>query len=144
MMRNATISAIFLFATTSFATATGDLPVNPDVTPENIDETICVKGYSSSIRPPQVYTDRVKRHLMREAGLPLDTIGDYILDHRINIAIGGSPTSLHNLQLEDRFESFEKDRAENRAHSLVCTHRLSLREAQAIMYSDWRRLLPAR
>jgi hypothetical protein len=126
MMRNATISAIFLFATTSFATATGDLPVNPDVTPENIDETICVKGYSSSIRPP------------------LDTIGDYILDHRINIAIGGSPTSLHNLQLEDRFESFEKDRAENRAHSLVCTHRLSLREAQAIMYSDWRRLLPAR
>jgi hypothetical protein len=143
MRKAISLAIVSLGAAHAFASG-GELPVNPDVTPENIESTICVRGYSASIRPPQAYTDRVKRHLMREAGLPLDTIGDYILDHRINIAIGGSPTSLQNLQLQRHDLSLEKDRAENRAHSLVCTHRLSLREAQAIMFTDWRRLLPTR
>jgi hypothetical protein len=144
MMRKATISAIYLLASASFATATGDLPVNPDVTPENIDETICVKGYSSSIRPPQVYTDRVKRHLMREAGIPIEFIHDYVLDHVIPISSGGSPTDLRNLRLQPRDLSLAKDRAENRSHQFICDGRLDLRSAQQTMYSDWRRLLPAR
>lgn len=132
--------SIMLVLATSTAIA-GPLPVNPDVTPENIESTICVKGWSKSVRPPQIYTDRVKHHLMREAGLPMESIGDYILDHRINIAIGGSPTALANLTLQLRDESFEKDRAENRAHSLVCAHRLDLRDAQKIMWADWKKLL---
>lgn len=144
MMLRAPISAIFLFASASFATATGDLPVNPDVTPETIHSTICVSGYSSSIRPPQAYTDRVKRHLMREAGIPFEFIHDYVLDHVIPISSGGSPTDLRNLRLQPRDASLAKDRAENRSHSLVCDGRLGLREAQQTMYSNWQALLPVR
>jgi hypothetical protein len=144
MMLRAPISAIFLLATTSFAMGAGDLPVNPDVTPETIHSTICVSGYSSSIRPPQAYTDRVKRHLMREAGIPFEFIHDYVLDHVIPISSGGSPTDLRNLRLQPRDLSLAKDRAENRSHQFICDGRLDLRSAQQTMYSDWRRLLPAR
>ena len=136
--------SIVVFATMlmGLGTHAESLPVNPDVTPENIEQTICVKGWSKSVRPPQIFTDRVKKHLMRQAGLPLESIGDWILDHRINIAIGGSPTALANLMLQPRDESFEKDRAENRAHSLICTHRIDLRQAQLTMWKDWRQMLP--
>lgn len=120
------------------------LPVNPDVTPENIHETICVSGWSGSVRPPQIYTDRVKKHLMREAGIPLEDIHEYILDHVIPISSGGSPTALSNLRLQRREESLEKDRAENRSHQFICDGRLDLRSAQRTMATDWRRLLPVR
>ena len=33
---------------------------NPDVTQETIQSTICVSGYTSTIRPPVSYTDKLK------------------------------------------------------------------------------------
>lgn len=139
------IAALAFTATLSISADAADtLPINPEVTPENIHATICVKGWSARVRPPQVYTDRVKKHLMREAGIPLDMIHDYVLDHIIPISSGGSPTALSNLRLQRREESLEKDRAENRSHQFECDGRMSLHDAQHTIYADWRKLLPIR
>jgi hypothetical protein len=54
----------------------GDLPdskltpglTNPDVNPSNIRQTICVKGWSGTVRPPQAYTDELKKTQMVEYG----------------------------------------------------------------------------
>lgn len=140
-MRNVVLILVTLV---TFAARADVLPVNPDVTQDNIHETICVKGYSAKVRPPQVYTDRVKKHLMREAGIPLEDIHDYVLDHVIPISSGGAPASLSNLRLQRRDESLEKDRAENRSHQFICDGRMSLRDAQQMMYVNWRALLPIR
>jgi hypothetical protein len=126
------------------AVAQESLPTNPDVTPENVDQTICVTGYSHGIRPPSQVTNAIKKQLLDQAGIPRWQIHDYVLDHVIPLSSGGSPDDPRNLRLEPREESFLKDRAENRSHDLICTHHLNLREAQQMMWNDWRKLLPAR
>ena len=45
--------------------------VNPDITQANIEETICNPNWSTkSIRPPESYTHKLKKHQMQEWGLP--------------------------------------------------------------------------
>jgi hypothetical protein len=136
-----TIAVLMLCTNTAGA---APLPTNPDVTPDNIATTICVSGYSHTVRPPSQVTGAIKRRLLSDAGLPPDMVHDFILDHIIPISVGGSPDDPRNMVLQPKAEASLKDRAENRAHSLVCTHRLDLRQAQQTMWSDWRRLLPAR
>jgi hypothetical protein len=54
----------------------GDLPnhsltpgaMNPEVRQDNIQSTICVKGYTKTIRPPAYYTNRLKKQQIREYG----------------------------------------------------------------------------
>jgi hypothetical protein len=138
----AVVLALAALSRPTFANET--LPVNPAVTPDNVMETICVSGYSHSIRPPSQVTNAIKKQLLDEAGIPREFIHDYVLDHVIPISSGGAPDDIRNLRLEPREESFLKDRAENRSHDLICTGRLGLREAQAAMWHNWRRLLPAR
>ena len=45
------------------------LPLNPVVTQETIQATICVPGWTKTIRPPVSYTSRVKITLNRREGL---------------------------------------------------------------------------
>jgi hypothetical protein len=42
--------------------------VNPAVTQANIDSTICVRGWTRTVRPPERYTESLKRQQMREYG----------------------------------------------------------------------------
>src|SRR5690348_7270852 len=41
---------------------------NPAVTQGDIRETICVRGYTKTIRPPEKYTERLKRMGIRKYG----------------------------------------------------------------------------
>ena len=56
--------------------------LNPEVTQENIAQTVCVPGYSKTIRPPSSYTSRLRAKQMREIGLP-GTMHDYHEDHLV-------------------------------------------------------------
>lgn len=71
--------------------------LNPDVRQETIHETICVSGYAASVRPSTTYTNGVKLKLMREQAIPAATAGEFELDHRIPLALGGHPRNLKNL-----------------------------------------------
>lgn len=114
--------------------------LNPDVTPDNIHQTICVPGYTKSVRPAPVYTKGVKRELLREAGIDKSHMPDYELDHIIPLALGGHPRKLENLQLqpwEGPDGAKRKDRVEAKLHCLVCSGQVTLTDAQREISEDW-------
>jgi hypothetical protein len=116
----------------------GRLPLNPDVTPETLGQTICVRGWTATVRPPVSYTNAVKVRLIREQGLPLELIGDFQLDHKMPLALGGAPSDPRNLQLEDEDDAERKDGVEKCLSKAVCAGRISLQEAQRRIWADWR------
>jgi hypothetical protein len=71
--------------------------VNPAVTQENIDSTICVRGWTRTVRPPEEYTENLKRRQMREYGYTDHHLSDFEEDHLIPLEIGGSPDDPRNL-----------------------------------------------
>jgi hypothetical protein len=105
-----------------------------------IDRTICVSGYTKSVRPATSYTNGVKKKLMREAGIDEARIGDYELDHIVPLALGGHPRKLSNLMLqpwEGVHGAKAKDTLEVRLQSLVCHGKLDLTDAQVCIAQDW-------
>lgn len=116
--------------------------LDPAVHQSNIRRTICVRGYSKSIRPPEEYTERLKRRGIRRYGYGDRRLRDYEEDHLISLELGGSPTSPRNLWPEPHhviggWGSYTKDRLEDRLHALVCRGRLPLAVAQRDIARDW-------
>lgn len=116
--------------------------LNRGVNQANIGETICVRGYSKSIRPPEEYTERLKRLGVRRYGYSDRRPRDYEEDHLVSLALGGSPTDPRNLWPEPHhviggWGSYAKDRVEDRLHTLVCRGRVPLAQAQSAIASDW-------
>src|SRR5439155_11220616 len=50
--------------------------LNPDVRQDTIGRTICVQGWTRTIRPPSAYTSRLKAEQMREYALG-GSLSDY-------------------------------------------------------------------
>ena len=71
-----------------------------DVTQSNIATTICIPGWTATVRPSTSFTQGVKRLMLRRASLdPADAI-KYELDHYVPLAIGGHLRSGDNLWLQ--------------------------------------------
>jgi hypothetical protein len=116
--------------------------LDPAVTQSNIRETICVRGYAKSIRPPQQYTERLKRRGIRQYRYSDLRLRDYEEDHLVSLELGGSPVSPRNLWPQPHhviggWGSYTKDRLEDRLHTLVCHGRLPLDDAQRAIATDW-------
>jgi hypothetical protein len=109
------------------------------VTQANIYQTICVSGYTKTVRPPVSYTGPLKAQLMQKYG-DTDSPKNYELDHFIPLEVGGSPTDVRNLWPEPGFgqDNFHnKDGLENYLHSRVCAGSISLHEAQTELSTNW-------
>lgn len=114
--------------------------LNPDVTQDSILETICVPGYTKTVRPSTTYTNGVKRKLMWAAGIDESRLPEFELDHIIPLALGGHPRKLDNLQLqswEGEDGAKRKDRIEVKLQCLVCSGQVPLAEAQQEIGDDW-------
>ena len=138
LKRTVIVLGLVLFTLTSSAWA--EMALNPDVTPRRIANTICVPGYTKSVRPSTSYTNGVKRKLLREAGRSEARMADYELDHIIPLALGGHPRSLRNLMLQPwdgPTGAKKKDRLEVKLQCLVCSGQLGLSDAQKAIYTDW-------
>ena len=113
--------------------------VNGAVTQSTIGSTICMSGYSSSIRPSESVTYREKRSAMaayRAAG----STADYEYDHLVSLELGGAPNASANLWPEPYAGSYGarvKDRVEDALHRLVCTGSLTLAAAQDEEAGNW-------
>jgi hypothetical protein len=121
-------------------TTHGCVALNPDVTQGTVKRTICVPGYTKSVRPATSYTNGIKVKLLTEAGIDQSRIGDFELDHIVPLALGGHPRKLSNLVLqpwEGEHGAKRKDSLEARMHSLVCHGEVGLTEAQACIAEDW-------
>src|SRR5579859_6584528 len=87
--------------------------INPDVTQDNIDSTICRSGFTKTIRPPVSYTSSLKREQIKEYGYTNTNTRDYEEDHFISLELGGNPTDPKNLWPEPHSSPNEKDLIEN-------------------------------
>ena len=102
----------------------------------NIHETICVKGYTKTVRPPAHYTSKMKRRQIGREG----DMRDYEEDHLISLNIGGTPTDERNLWPEPRGTEYgadKKNRLELRLMNLVCRGNLPLATAQHDIATNW-------
>lgn len=135
------IAVLFALALSAgVCSARAEIALNPDVTPETIRQTICVPGYTSTVRPSVSFTNSIKFRLMDAAGIPRADAQKYELDHVVNLSIGGAPRALDNLQLQpwDGPQGARvKDHLERRLQLLVCAGALPLEEAQRCIYDDW-------
>ncbi len=113
--------------------------VDPRVTQDNIDATICVSGYTKTVRPPSGYTSALKVSQIRQYGYSDTDSSHYEEDHLIPLELGGHPTDPRNLWPEPLLSggATRKDTVENRLHSEVCARLISLSAAQATMATDW-------
>lgn len=130
------LSIIALLASNAFAA----MALNPDVTQATIDQTICVAGYTKTVRPSVSYTNGVKRKLLRQQGIPASDAGLYELDHAVPLTLGGHPRALGNLVLQSwdgPAGAKVKDKLEPKLSRLVCARKIRLAEAQACIYHDW-------
>ena len=114
--------------------------LNPDVTQDNINQTICVRGYTKTIRPPASYTNKLKKQQIREYGYADRNPKDYEEDHLVALSIGGAPHDPHNLWPQPRHSEWnaaKKDQLEFVLYKMVCGREMSLAIAQQAMGSNW-------
>jgi hypothetical protein len=123
---------------------------NPDITQENIRQTICNPRWSTkSIRPEESYTHRLKVEQIGEYGYTDSRLKDYEEDHFIPLELGGNPTDPKNLWPEPFEASIPdggaraKDKVENYLHAEVCSGSLTLEQAQREIAEDWYRVYQA-
>lgn len=126
----------------------GDLPnpimtpgaINPEITQGNISSTVCVKGFTKTIRPPTNYTNRLKKEQIRLYGYQDTNPKDYEEDHLIPLSIGGNPTDERNLWPQPRnseWNADKKDHLELVIMHMVCHKEISLNQAQHEISTDW-------
>jgi hypothetical protein len=137
-----------LLASISLNCMAGDLPdpaitpgaINPDVTQDNIGSTVCVKGWTKTVRPPASYTNKLKKKQIRQYGYQDRNPKDYEEDHLIPLSVGGNPTDPKNLWPEPRkseWNAKKKDQMEFALYKAVCRHDISLDEARQAFATDW-------
>lgn len=115
---------------------------NPAVTQATITSTICVTGWTATIRPSSSYTAALKQQQLTHGYAYHGDLnpGDYEEDHLIPLELGGSPSAETNLWPEPEHATdgaYSKDKIENKLHALVCAGSLSLRVAQHAIASNW-------
>ncbi len=103
---------------------------DPDVTQATIRRTVCVAGWTRTIRPPSSYTSELKLRQMREYG-ESGPSSAYEEDHLISLELGGHPRDPRNLWPEPIARARAVDAIENRLHAQLCAGRITLARAQS-------------
>lgn len=140
--------AALLFALIQPIALAGDLPnktftpgtIDPAITQRNIQTTICVKGYTKTVRPPAYYTNRLKKKQISEYGYADINPTHYEEDHLIPLSIGGNPNDPANLWPQPRLSEWnaeKKDILEFKLYKLVCEGALPLEDARHQISTDW-------
>jgi len=112
---------------------------NPDVTQSTIHSTICVSGWTATVRPPTSYTNPLKVQGIADYGYSDTSLSDYEEDHFVPLELGGDNADA-NLWPEPASPTpgfHQKDDLENFLHDAVCGGRMCLADAQRGIESDW-------
>jgi hypothetical protein len=109
---------------------------NPGVTQADISSTICASGWTTTVRPPESYTEPLKLEQIAAYG-ETGSVSSYEEDHLISLELGGSPRDPRNLWPEPGASPNPKDAVENAARRAVCDGQLPLVMAQQEIASNW-------
>ncbi len=118
--------------------------LNPQVNQGTIHKTICVRGWTATVRPPESVTEPEKRAAMRAYGNH-DRLSSAEMDHLVALELGGAPNDPRNLWPEpnypgaptDSYYHNPKDRLERLLAIEVCAGRMPLLDAQKAIATDW-------
>ncbi|MEU8922649.1 hypothetical protein AB0D10_17190 [Kitasatospora sp. NPDC048545] len=113
---------------------------NPDVTQSTIGQTICVSGWTATVRPPTSYTNPLKVQQIAQYGYADTSTADYEEDHLVPLELGGAPRDPANLWPEPRYGSQpaqSKDSVETKLKNAVCGGRVGLDDARSAIADDW-------
>ncbi|MBV6699521.1 hypothetical protein KV557_20890 [Kitasatospora aureofaciens] len=113
---------------------------NPAVTQATIGKTICVSGWTSTVRPPASYTNALKAQQIAQYGYADTNPADYEEDHFVPLELGGAPRDPRNLWPEPRYgaePAAGKDSVENKLKKAVCSGRVGLDAARSAIATDW-------
>jgi hypothetical protein len=109
--------------------------IDPHVTQADIRSTICKKGWTSTVRPPESQTERFKYDVAYPAyRTPQSERTE--LDHLVPLELGGSNDAT-NLWPEYPPTPNPKDKVEDALNAAVCEGRVSLTAAQDAIAADW-------
>ncbi|GAA4038673.1 hypothetical protein GCM10023063_24890 [Arthrobacter methylotrophus] len=113
--------------------------IDPAVSQDNIDSTICKAGYTATIRPPASATDKFKTTSLSAYGQSYERTTE--LDHLIPLELGGT-NSASNLWPEPNRAGATgttnpKDAVENTFHKAICNHTVKLADAQNAIAANW-------
>jgi hypothetical protein len=103
---------------------------NPAVTQATIGATICMSGWTRTVRPPTSYTNALKVKQMAQYGENGSPTG-YEEDHLIPLELGGAPRDPRNLWPEPHPRSATVDGIETHLKSLVCHGAMTLAAARS-------------
>jgi hypothetical protein len=110
----------------------GPLP-DPRCTPGSVfskstPRVFCKSGYTAIVRH---VTDATRRAVFAEYGIKSHSSGQYEVDHLVPLELGGNSTAnLFPEAAAPRPGFHDKDRLENKTHSLGCAHSRSFRSMQ--------------
>jgi hypothetical protein len=107
----------------------------------NIGQTICVTGWTATVRPPEAITEAEKRASLAAYGDP-EILGRFEYDHLVPLELGGATNDPRNLWPEPGPSPNPKDTVEFELREEVCNGRISLARAQREIASSWTKLLP--
>jgi hypothetical protein len=95
-----------------------------------ISKTVCIQGWTKTIRPPASYTSALKKKQLADWGYADKNPSHYEEDHLISLEIGGAPYSPKNLWPEPWSQAHESDPLENAWRKALCSGKLTLKQAR--------------
>ena len=110
--------------------------INPTVTQSTIARTICVSGWTKTVRPPERITEPEKLASMRAYG-DASSPHNYAYDHLVSLELGGAVNDARNLWPEPGASPNPKDSVERQLHTLVCDGQMRPARAQHIIATGW-------
>lgn len=120
--------------------------VNHAVTQATIRKTICVSGWTATVRPSVNVTAPMKLVAMRRYGYAYGTSpAGYEFDHLIPLELGGATVDARNLFPEPHhvtvngadLGAYAKDGVENALRARVCSGKMKLADARRRIRMNW-------
>jgi hypothetical protein len=120
--------------------------LNPAVTQATINSTICVSGWTATIRPSESFTNALKVKQIGQYGYTDTKTSSYEEDHLISLELGGAPADARNLWPEPYTDSLSdgrptgahtKDALETKLKTEVCAGTITLAEGQSEIGDHW-------
>ena len=106
------------------------------MTQANISSTICRRGYTEKVRPPESVTEPEKKASLAAYG-DTEPLHAYEYDHLVPLELGGAVNDPRNLWPEPGASPNLKDALEDRLRSMVCAGELTLAAARAAIATNW-------
>ena len=120
------------FGTYYFADPNNYGVANPAILTQN-KNVVCAPRYASSVRN---VSESLKREVSEDYGLSWPPQGKFVIDHKINLGIGGS-NDKSNLIPQETLEARKKDGVEVYLQSQVCGGKMSVKEAKKAI-KNWK------